>query len=146
MVDVVGGKTAHDTRIFMYEVNFACKYFAREHQSRGVGYSLVAWLTHLAIDHASLLRRSTVPAPNRGTGNIWTLIRFFHTLHRILLILTLSCFAVCGHHLSPRITIVSSPLCMNRLPNVSTSHSSVFLISFSDTSRSSSYVSHSLTM
>ena len=33
-------------------------------------------LSHLAIDHASLSRRSTVPAPNRGTSNIWALITF----------------------------------------------------------------------
>ena len=31
----------------------------------GGGYSFVACLSHLTIDHASLSRRSTVPTPNR---------------------------------------------------------------------------------
>ena len=39
----------------------------------GGGYSFVACLNHLAIDHASLPRRSTVPTPNRYTSNIWAL-------------------------------------------------------------------------
>ena len=44
------------------------------------------------------------------TSNIWALVAFvFHMLHiNILLILSTSCFAVCGHHLSPRIAIVLS--------------------------------------
>ena len=38
-------------------------------------------------------------------------LRFFHILHgNCLLILSPSCFAVCGHHLSPRIAIVFSLL------------------------------------
>ena len=37
------------------------------------GYSFVACLSYLTIDHASLSRRSTVPTPNRDTSNIWTL-------------------------------------------------------------------------
>ena len=37
-------------------------------------YSSVACLSHLALDHASLSRRSTVPTPNRDTSNIWALI------------------------------------------------------------------------
>ena len=36
----------------------------------GGGYSSVACLSHLTIDHASLSRRSTVPTPNRDTSNI----------------------------------------------------------------------------
>ena len=40
----------------------------------GGAYSLVACLSHLTIDHASLSRRSTVPTPNRSTSNIWALI------------------------------------------------------------------------
>ena len=40
----------------------------------GGGYSFVACLGHLTIDHASLSRGSTVPTPNRDTSNIWALI------------------------------------------------------------------------
>ena len=50
-----------------------------------------------------------------------------------------SCFAVCGHHLSPRIAIVLSLL--SSVPNLSTSHSSICLTS--NTPRSSLYISHS---
>ena len=68
-------------------------------------------------------------------------LRFFHILHRnCLLILSPSCFAVCGHHISPRIVIIFSPL--SSLPNSSMSHTSNFLIS-SNASRSSLYISHS---
>ena len=45
-----------------------------------------------------------------------------------LLIFRPCCFAVCGHHLSPRITIVFSLL--SSVPNVSMSHSSIFIISW----------------
>ena len=45
----------------------------------------------------------------------------------VLLILSPSCFAVCRHHLSPRITIVFSLL--SNIPNFSMSHSCIFLIS-----------------
>ena len=72
-------------------------------------------------------------------------LRFFYTLHvKILLILSLSCFAVCGHHLSHRITIVFSVL--YRLPNSSMSNTSNFIIPSSNASRSSLFISHSLTM
>ena len=55
-------------------------------------------------------------------------LRFSHILHRnCLLILSPSCFAVCGHHLSPRTAIVFSLL--SSLPNSSMSHLSNFLIS-----------------
>ena len=43
-------------------------------RDRGGAYSFVACLGHLAIEHASLSRRSTVPTPNRDTSNIWALI------------------------------------------------------------------------
>ena len=33
-------------------------------------YSFVACLRHLTSDHASLVRRNTVPTPDRGTSNI----------------------------------------------------------------------------
>ena len=65
------------------------------------------------------------------TFNIWALISLFPCLVHYIpgrnfsLILSPSCFAVCGHHLSPRIAIVFSLL----IPNFSMSHSSLFLIS-----------------
>ena len=37
------------------------------------GYSFVACLSHLTIDHASLMRRGTVLTPDRDTSNIWVL-------------------------------------------------------------------------
>ena len=48
----------------------------------GRGYSFVACLAHLTIDHASLSsRRSTVTTPIGSTSNIWALItRFFQAL------------------------------------------------------------------
>ena len=73
-------------------------------------------------------------------------LRFFHVLHRkFLLILSPSCFAfVCGHHLSSRIAIVFSIL--SSLPNSSTSRTSNLLISSSNASRSSLYISDSPTV
>ena len=69
---------------------------------------------------------------------------FFHILHRnCSLTLSPACFAVCGHHLSPRIAIVFSLL--SNLPNSCMSHTSIFLVS-SNASRSSLYISHSPTM
>ena len=68
---------------------------------------------NLSIDHAPLSRRRTVPAPNNGdTSDIWVLVtRFFHILNmNCVLILSPSRFAVCGHHLSPRIAVVFSLL------------------------------------
>ena len=72
--------------------------------------SFVACLSRWTIDHASLSRRSTVPTtvlietpPTFGCS-----LRFFHILHKnCLLILSPSRFAVCGHHLSPRIAPVT---------------------------------------
>ena len=95
----------------------------------GAGYSFVACPSHLTIDHASLSRRSTLPSPNRDTSNIWALITLIpHILHRnCVLILSPSRFAVCGHHISPRIAIVFSLL--SNLPNSSMSRSCNFLIS-----------------
>ena len=43
----------------------------------GMGYSFVACLSHLTVDHASLSRQSTVPTPNRDTSNIWALVTLF---------------------------------------------------------------------
>ena len=40
---------------------------------RGVlGYSYIAGLSHLTIDHAFRSGRSTVPTPDRDTSNIWS--------------------------------------------------------------------------
>ena len=55
-----------------------------------------------------------------------------------------SCFAVCGHHLTPRIPTVL--LLRSSLQNSSMSHSSILLISSSDASRPSLYISRSPTM
>ena len=43
----------------------------------GGGYSFVACLSYLTIDHASLSRWSTVPTPSRHTSIIWALITLF---------------------------------------------------------------------
>ena len=92
-------------------------------------YSLVACLSHLTIDHASLSIPSTVPTPNRHLQHLGAHYFLIHMLHRnVLLILSPSCFAVCGHHLSPRIAIVFSLL--SSVPNFSMPHSSIFLISY----------------
>ena len=111
----------------------------------GGAYSSVACLSNLTIDPASLSRRNTVPTPIKETpATFGRSLRFFHILHRnCLLILSPSCSAVFGHHLSPSIAIVFSPLF--RLPNSSISHMSNFLVS-SNASRSSLYIPHSLTM
>ena len=72
-------------------------------------------------------------------------LRFFHIIHKNrLLILPPSCFAVCGHHLSPSVTMIFSLL--SNLPKYSMSHSSNVPISSSNASRSSLYISQSPTM
>ena len=108
-------------------------------------YSLVACLSHLTIDHASLSIPSTVPTPNRHLQHLGAHYFLIHMLHRnVLLILSPSCFAVCGHHLSPRIAIAIVLSLQSSVPNLSMPHSSIFLIP-SNTSRFS-YISHSPTM
>ena len=42
---------------------------------------LVLALSHLAVDHASLSRRSTAPTPSGDTSNVLALITSFHMLH-----------------------------------------------------------------
>ena len=90
---------------------------------RGVGgeYSLVACLSNLTIDQASLSRQSTVPTPEsliKTPSTFGRSLRFFHIFHiNCLRILSSSCFAVCGHHLPPRIAIVC--LLLYSLPNSS---------------------------
>ena len=50
---------------------------------RGGGvYSFVACLSHLTIDHASVSRWCTVPAPDRDTSNIWALITLFSIYYK----------------------------------------------------------------
>ena len=52
----------------------------RSYSTGGGGVSFVECLGHVTVDHASLSRRSTVPAPNRDTSNTWALITIlFHT-------------------------------------------------------------------
>ena len=74
---------------------------------RGVLISLLALViwpltTHLFRDEAPFLLLIETP-PTIGRSS-----RCFHILHIFfLLIVSPSCLAVCGHHLSPRIAIVS---------------------------------------
>ena len=78
--------------------------------------ALFVWslTTHLLRDGAPFLLLLETP-PTFGRS-----LRFLHILHKnCLLFLSLSCFAVCGHHLSPRIAIVFSLL--SSLPNFSMS-------------------------
>ena len=103
----------------------------------GGAYSFFARLSHLTIDHASLWRRSAVPTPNKDISSIRRSLCFLDVLHRNCL-LSPSCFAVCGHHLYPRIEIVFSLL--SSLPNSSMSNSSNFLVSSSNTSHRSLYI------
>ena len=63
---------------------------------------------------------NTVPTPYTPL-TFGRLLRVFRILHRNFLpILSPSCFAVCGHHLSPRTAIVFSLL--SSVPNFSMSH------------------------
>ena len=95
--------------------------------------------THPSRDAALFLLPIETP-PTFGSS-----LRFLHILHKnCLLMLSPSCFAVCGHHLSPRIAIVFSLL--SSLPNSSMSHTSNCLISSSNAFRSSLYISHCPTM
>ena len=123
--------------------------FSRTSHSKrlvGGGVSFVGCLSHLIIDHISLSRRSTVPTPNRHLQRLGAHRVFpIHYIETLSLILSPSCFAVCGHHLSPRIGIAVS--LRSSVPNYfSTSHSSIFRICTSNTSRSSCYISHPPTM
>ena len=78
------------------------------------------WLlavSHLTIDHASLSRRSAPRSYSlqRHLQHLGAPLRFFffHILHRKKrkkFILSRSCIAVCGHHLSTRIAIAFSSL------------------------------------
>ena len=84
---------------------------------RGGTYSFVACHSHLTIDHASLSRRRNVSTPNRDTSNSWALTSLFPFITLFfLLVLCTSCFAACGHHLSPRISIVFSVLLYQTSP------------------------------
>ena len=58
----------------------------------GGAYSFVACLinSYLGIDQAPFSKRSTVPAPNRDTSNIWALITLL-PYTRFLIILSPSC-------------------------------------------------------
>ena len=114
-------------------------------RGRGGGaYSCIVCLSHFTNDYAPLSRRSTVPTPNRDNSNSWALITLFpYYMDTFVIILSSSCFAAFGHHLSPRIAIVFSLLAI--VPNSSMSHSSISLFS-SSTSRPSLYISHYPTM
>ena len=53
-------------------------------EADGIGF--VAYLSRLAVDYASLSRRSTVPTPIRDTSNSWALSTMFifpHVIHII---------------------------------------------------------------
>ena len=93
-------------------------------------YSFVACLSNWTIDHASLSRRSLVSPRDKDNSNssgLFVSAYYMETLCYV--IVSPSCFAACGHHLSHRIAIVSSP--PSSVPNSSMSHSYIFLISSS---------------
>ena len=74
-------------------------------------YSFISGPSRVAIDHTSFWRRSAVLLLIETPPTFGRSLRFFHILHRnCLLILSPSCFAVCGHHLSPKIALVFSLL------------------------------------
>ena len=70
----------------------------------GGGYSSVACLKHLTIDHASVSSRSTVTTRSKGhLQHLGAHCVFFCIVRTtVLLILSPSCFAVCGNHPSQR--------------------------------------------
>ena len=45
------------------------------------GVVMVACLSHLTVDNASLSRQSTVPTPNRDTSNVWALNTLFPCMY-----------------------------------------------------------------
>ena len=102
-------------------------------RGRGGGaHSLVACLSRLTVDHAPLSRRSTVPTPLIDTPPTFGRSSRFFSIHYIkncLLILSPSSFAVCSHHISPRIAIVFSLLSILQNSCVSHSFRLNFLIS-----------------
>ena len=108
------------------------------------GYSFVARLSHLTIEHASLSRRSTVPTPTRHLQHLDApyvfSIRYIESFWSSYP-LTVSPSVAIGHHLPPRIAIAFSLL--SRVPNFSMSHSSISVIFPPNTSRSSLCISHS---
>ena len=97
----------------------------------GGGYSFVACLSHLTIDHASLSRRSTVPTPIRDLHHLGAHDVFFPyvTLETFWFILSPSCFAACAHHRSycrsPRIRATVCSM-LSSVPNFSMPHPSIF--------------------
>ena len=93
----------------------------------GSAYSFVACLNIVTFEHESLARRGTFPTPSRDTPKqLGRSRRCFHVLHRnFSVFLSPSCFAACGHHLSPKIAIVFSLLSVSIS---SVSHSSSFFL------------------
>ena len=90
----------------------------RDGAEGGEAYSCVACLSHSTIDRASLSRRSTVPTPNRHSKHLGPLHVFCPCyIFFVLLLLSLSCFAVCGHHhISTKISRVVEPLLFPEAP------------------------------
>ena len=111
---------------------------------RGWGYSFVACLSHVTIDHASLSRRSTVPTPNRHLQHLGA-----HYASSIYCMET-----VCLSSLRPVwpsaatiYLLVWRPFSLYHLVyHTLPCHASNFLISSSNVSRPSLYISHSPTM
>ena len=94
----------------------------------GVLICCLPYDSHLTIDHASFRGGAPFLRLIKTSPTFGRSLRLFHILHRnFLLILSPSCFAVCCHHLSPRIATVFS-LLQSSVPNFSMSHSSIFLI------------------
>ena len=69
---------------------------ARSRMKQGGGISFVACHTHVTVDHASLMRRGTVPAPNANASNSWGLIMFFLyiTLKQLATLMPFLCVCV----------------------------------------------------
>ena len=98
-LSISGSKTCADRVLICSTVQHkkinGCTSGAR---GRGGGTHLLLVLSHLTIDQASLLRRSTVRTPSRDTHNSCYVFSIPGILHRnVLVILPPSCFAACGH-------------------------------------------------
>ena len=105
-----------------------CIFWCGHSRERG-GCSFSCCPFHLTIDHTSLSRRSTVPTPNRDTSNVRALSVFLRrVIQNVLLTLSPSSWAACGHHRSPKTAIVFSLPSINIMRTPSMSHASTFLV------------------
>ena len=112
-------------------------------------YSFVACISPLTICHASLSRRSTVPTPNKYTSKIWVLITFFPyiTYKPFAYLITFLFRRLWPPYISEddRDRFFATRYYLVSQTSPCHIHSSIFLISPSNTSRSFLYISHSPT-